>query len=72
VDENQLVERLLKRAEIEGRSDDNEEAIRIRMGEYREKTAPLIDYYRERGVLVEIDGLGGIDEVAGRIEEALR
>jgi adenylate kinase len=71
VDEEQLVTRLLRRAEIEGRSDDNEHAIRERMREYNEKTKPLIEYYRGRGVLREVDGLGTVDEVARRIERAL-
>jgi adenylate kinase len=71
VDEEQLVKRLLRRAEIEGRSDDNEHAIRERMREYEEKTKPLIEYYRGRGVLREVDGLGTVDEVAQRIERAL-
>jgi adenylate kinase len=71
VDEQQLVTRLLRRAEIEGRSDDNEHAIRERMREYDEKTKPLIEYYRSRGVLREVDGLGTVDEVARRIERAL-
>jgi adenylate kinase len=71
VDEEQLVTRLLRRAEIEGRSDDNEHAIRERMREYDEKTKPLIEYYRSRGVLREVDGLGTVEEVARRIERAL-
>ena len=71
VDENELVARLLKRAEIEGRADDNETAIRTRMRVYREQTEPLVDYYRKRGVLREIDGLGTVDAVAARIEGAL-
>jgi adenylate kinase len=71
VDENELVERLLKRAQIEGRADDNEAAIRTRMRVYREQTQPLIDYYRQRGVLREVDGLGTVDAVAARIDEAL-
>jgi adenylate kinase len=71
VDENELVERLLKRAEIEGRADDNETSIRTRMRVYREQTQPLIDYYRAHGVLREVDGLGTVDAVAGRIEGAL-
>ena len=70
VDEEELVGRLLKRAEIEGRADDNEETIRNRMRVYREQTEPLIAHYRESGVLVEVDGLGSIDQVAGRIAEA--
>lgn len=72
VDTEELVQRLLRRAEIEGRSDDNEEAIRTRMDEYEAKTAPLVAYYREQGVLAEVDGMGGVDEVAARIREAIR
>lgn len=71
VDEDTLVERLLKRAELEGRSDDNAEAIRHRMRVYREQTEPLVAHYRTRGVLVEVDGMGAIEEVAERIQEAL-
>jgi len=71
VDEDELVARLLKRAEIEGRSDDNEETIRTRMRVYREQTQPLADYYRARGVLREIDGLGTVEAVAARIDGAL-
>ena len=41
------------------------------MSVYRAQTAPLVDYYRKRGILVEVDGLGSIEEVAKRIEEAL-
>jgi adenylate kinase len=71
VDEDELVERLLERARIEGRSDDNEETIRTRMKVYHEQTAPLVGYYREQGILAEVDGLGSIEEIAKRIEEAL-
>ncbi len=70
-DEDSLVARLLGRAQIEGRSDDSEETIRTRMSVYRAQTAPLVDYYRKRGILGEVDGLGSIEEVAKRIEEAL-
>jgi adenylate kinase len=71
VDPDRLLGRLLKRAEIEGRVDDNEAAIRERMREYQAKTRPLLDYYRQRGVLREVDGVGTMDEVAERIEAAL-
>jgi adenylate kinase len=70
-DEDPLVARLLERARIEGRSDDNEATIRVRMKVYQEQTAPLIEYYRERQVLSEVDGLGTIEQVAERIEGAL-
>ena len=71
VDEDELVKRLLRRSEREGRSDDNETSIRTRMREYREKTEPLTSYYRSRGVLREVDGLGKLEEVARRIAQAL-
>jgi len=71
VDEEALVARLLRRAEIEGRADDNEESIRNRMAVYREQTAPLIDHYARKELLREVDGLGSVDEVAARIQEAL-
>lgn len=66
-----LVERLLKRAELEGRADDNADTIRHRMEIYTEATDPLLATYRDRGQLVEVDGIGGIDEVAARITTAL-
>ncbi len=71
VDIEEIVPRLLKRAEIEGRADDNEESIRKRMREYEEKTAPLLDHYRAHGLIIEVSGMGTIDEVATRIGEAL-
>ncbi len=71
VDDETLVERLLKRREIEGRSDDNEESIRHRMQVYRDQTEPLTRYYREREVLAEVDGMGSVDAVEKRVGEAL-
>ena len=71
VDEEELVKRLLKRAQIEGRSDDNEQAIRTRMQVYKDSTAPLIAYYRGRSVLKEVGGEGSVEDVAKRIEQAL-
>jgi adenylate kinase len=70
-DIDQLVGRLLKRAEVEGRADDNAETIRHRMDVYNTATDPLLDIYRERGVLVEVDGMGTIEEVRARITAAL-
>jgi adenylate kinase len=72
VDEEAIVQRLLKRAKIEGRKDDNEATIRERMRVYRQQTAPLIAFYRMRGILAEVDGMGSVDEVGWRIEEALK
>ena len=70
-DEDAVVGRLLKRAEIEGRADDNEGTIRTRQQVYAEQTAPLLDVYGQRGLVVEVDGLGSIDEVSDRIFAAL-
>ena len=70
-DQDEIVQRLTKRALEQGRADDSEDAIRHRQEVYVRETSPLIDVYRERGLLVPVDGLGGIDEVAGRIRSAL-
>ena len=70
-DVDEVVLRLLKRAEIEGRSDDNEDTIRVRQQVYAEQTAPLLEIYRSRGLLVEVDGLGPIEEVSQRLFAAL-
>lgn len=72
VDTAQVVERLLKRAEIEGRTDDTEEVIRHRQEVYAKQTQPLIDLFRDRGILVAVDGLGTVDEVSARITQGLR
>lgn len=70
-DTDEVVARLLKRAEEQGRADDTEDVIRHRQTVYTEQTAPLIELFEERGILVRVDGLGGIDEVAERIASAL-
>ena len=70
-DDEELVQRLLKRAELEGRSDDNETTVRNRMEVYRRQTQPLLDYYAGHGVLRSVDGTGSIDEVQARIREVL-
>ena len=67
VDEDELVQRLLQRAEVEGRADDTEEVIRRRQEVYTEQTEPLIEVYRGRGILHEIDGMGEVDAVTDRI-----
>ncbi len=71
VDQDALVGRLLKRAETEGRADDTEEVIRRRQEVYREETEPLIAVYGERGLVVEVDGMGEIADVQQRIFAAL-
>ena len=63
VDRDEVVGRLLKRAATEGRTDDTEDVIRKRQQIYADETAPLVDVYRERGLLVAVDGLGAVDDV---------
>ncbi|ARJ04615.1 adenylate kinase [Cnuibacter physcomitrellae] len=70
-DTDEVVRRLRQRALEQGRSDDTEEVIRTRLDVYAEQTAPIVDVYRNRGLVVEVDGLGEIDEVTGRIITAL-
>jgi adenylate kinase len=62
-----LVQRLLARAKLEGRADDNEDTIRRRMEVYAGATMPLIFHYESKGILVEIDGTGTIDDVRRRM-----
>jgi adenylate kinase len=64
-------EELVRRALLRGRADDSEEVIRERQRVYREKTAPLIGYYKERGLLREIDGHLSVDEVTVHVFAAL-
>jgi adenylate kinase len=71
VDADELVARLLQRAEQEGRADDTEDVIRRRQELYADQTEPLIDLYRGRGILLEVDGMGEVDEVTARIFAAL-
>ncbi len=70
-DQDELVKRLLQRAHVEGRADDTEEVIRRRQEVYAEQTAPLIAVYRERGLLVEVDGMGEIDIVTHKVFQAI-
>ncbi len=70
-DEEAIIQRMLKRAEIEGRPDDNEETIRNRMEVYHEQTDPLLEVYGERGLLIEVDGMGTVEEVSARVLAAL-
>lgn len=70
-DVDEVVKRLHVRAELEGREDDSEDAIRKRQQVYADETSPLLDVYRTRGLLVPVDGLGTVDEVSARIAAAL-
>lgn len=71
VDTDEVVQRLLTRAQEQGRADDTEDVIRARMQIYAEETAPLAAVYRERGLLHQVDGMGAVEEVSSRVEQAL-
>lgn len=66
-DRQVLMDRMRKRAQEEGRADDTPEAIAKRLDIYAHETRPLLDVYRDRGLLVEIDGVGRIEEISRRI-----
>ncbi|NCT89669.1 adenylate kinase [Cellulomonas sp. APG4] len=67
----ELLARLQKRAQVEGRADDTDEAIARRLDIYAEQTAPLTAAYAERGLLVQVDGIGELDDVTARLLAAL-
>ena len=71
VDRDEVVQRLLQRAQVEGRTDDTEDVVRRRQEVYGEQTEPLIEVYRKRGIVHEIDGMGEVDDVTKRIFDAL-
>lgn len=62
---------MLKRAELEGRADDNEESIRHRIEVYHAETADVVAVYRERGLVVDVDAVGTVDAVRDRITSGL-
>ncbi|WP_456844731.1 adenylate kinase [Cellulomonas sp. P5_C6] len=66
-----VVARLLKRAEIEGREDDTEDVVRHRLDVYAQETAPISHVYADRGLLAQVDGIGGVDEVTDRLVAAI-
>lgn len=69
VEDQELVRRITGRAAAEGRSDDTPESFGRRLVAYRDQTQPLVDFYRKRGILVEVDAVGSIPEIAVRIQK---
>lgn len=67
-----LVERIAGRAAAEGRADDSPESVRTRLQVYERQTAPVVEFYRQRGKLGVVEGVGTLDEVFSRIIEALQ
>ena len=70
-DDDELTRRLLARAQETGRSDDTEEVITHRLELYRQQTEPVVDSYRGRDVLIQVEGIGAVDDVTGRIMAAI-
>ena len=71
VDPEIVIDRIRGRATEQGRTDDSEDVVRNRLGVYARETAPLIEVYGARGLLVSVDGIGAIDDVTQRIVEEL-
>lgn len=72
VDHGELVKRLMERAGESARADDSEDVQRRRLEIYAEETEPLLDLYAQRGLLVLVNGMGTVDDVAERVMKALR
>ncbi len=71
VEEDELIDRLIKRGQTSGRSDDNMETIKQRLEVYHQKTAPVNEYYKKQNKYAAIKGSGSIEEIFGRICEAI-
>ena len=70
VPRNELIARVITRGKREGRSDDTARVIVKRLDVYEQNTRPLIDHYKQRGMLREVDGTGTVEEIAKRLSEA--
>jgi adenylate kinase len=71
VEEAELIDRLLKRGQVSGRSDDNLETIKSRLDVYHNQTSPLKAFYINEGKYADIHGMGTVEEIFGRIEKAI-
>jgi adenylate kinase len=72
VDRDEIVQRLLERARVQGRADDTEEVVRHRFDVYDAETAPIVSHYRAIGMLRIVDGMGSVDQVTSRVLAVLR
>ena len=71
VPDEELSDRLIKRGQISGRSDDNAETIQKRLAVYHQQTEPLMQWYEKEGICHQVKGLGTIDEIFGRISQVI-
>jgi adenylate kinase len=71
VSDEEILSRLEQRRATEGRADDDPAAVAVRLKAYREQTAPVLDWYQQRGGIIHIPAVGTVDEIAKRVSEAL-
>jgi len=71
VDDEEVVQRIMKRQELENRQDDTEDVVRNRLNVFREQTSPLGEFYNIKGILKKINGIGSVGDISGRIDEVL-
>jgi adenylate kinase len=71
VTDQEILSRLAKRREIEQRADDDPEAVATRLSAYRKQTAPVLEWYESRNVLRRIPAIGGVEEIAERVQKTL-
>lgn len=71
VDDEEVVQRIMKRQELEKRQDDSEDVVRNRLNVYREQTSPLGEFYNNKGILKKINGIGSVEDISERINEVL-
>ena len=71
VTDEEILSRLERRRELDGRADDDPNAVAVRLKAYREQTAPVLEWYEKRGRVLRIPAVGTVDEIAGRVRKAL-
>ena len=71
VDDDEVIDRIMKRQQLEGRDDDSVDVVRNRLKVYRDQTSPLGDYYHSKNILKKVNGIGEIGEISERISEVL-
>lgn len=72
VPEEELMRRLIERSTLEDRKDDNEDVIKLRLEEYRNKTKPVADFYREKGKYSPVNGVGSVDTIFGQLSSIIQ